>query len=209
MNRRSGVLESSSVNHHRSLFVRLAALSLSLSVLIAALILRSFYVSDGIVHSTGSRFAIISSRGTINFTSFRFGREDLHESSNGVITYSFVEVYAPHPRTIEYGRTIPRLPAHAFFHFERLKHTPLTLPPWHLGRAVDASAFQTLMGWEVCIPDWLTFVAAAAATWFLWTRRGPAGNPSHCQACGYDLRATPERCPECGTIPLQNGSLFN
>jgi hypothetical protein len=52
-------------------------------------------------------------------------------------------------------------------------------------------------------PYWLLFVVtiAAPALWTQrwWKRRGRF-REGRCQTCGYDLRESPERCPECGAV---------
>jgi hypothetical protein len=56
------------------------------------------------------------------------------------------------------------------------------------------------------IPHW--FLLSLTATLpsirlFSHLRRKHLRLPGHCQTCGYDLRATPDRCPECGTVQAE------
>jgi hypothetical protein len=60
----------------------------------------------------------------------------------------------------------------------------------------------------ILVPHWflllLTALIVGLMTWrWLRARRR---DPNLCAKCGYDLRASPQRCPECGTkIPTATG----
>ena len=56
----------------------------------------------------------------------------------------------------------------------------------------------------VVIPYWfLLLLTGAGPAWWLHRRRRRKHRLRHglCRNCGYDLRATGDRCPECGHVP--------
>jgi hypothetical protein len=64
---------------------------------------------------------------------------------------------------------------------------------------------QILTGRTAWAPLWMFAVAAAvlpsSSVGRFWVKRRRCGRrDGHCPACGYDLRATPDRCPECGKV---------
>lgn len=64
---------------------------------------------------------------------------------------------------------------------------------------VDVVYMPVLM---VGAPYWMPLVVSGVATAFVLAPlcRRRRSLPGVCATCGYDLRATPDRCPECGSI---------
>jgi hypothetical protein len=61
-------------------------------------------------------------------------------------------------------------------------------------------------GRRIRVPDWFAMLLALSLSfpWLISRRRTAKARrlaeSNACPACGYDLRATPERCPECGRV---------
>jgi len=69
---------------------------------------------------------------------------------------------------------------------------------FEFGRDPDLSSGESLAGFE--LPYWAIIILLGIypMNWILRKRRSSQLVQLYCQECGYDLRATPHRCPECG-----------
>jgi hypothetical protein len=78
-------------------------------------------------------------------------------------------------------------------------------PKWRLGSGVLWFHYFNSKGVRVVtIPHWflaLIFAILPALHLRALVRSRRLHRISLCPRCGYDLRATPDRCPECGAVP--------
>jgi len=114
------------------------------------------------------------------------------QSSSGVHEATFSNIFRPyvargfHPLMDFYARAIQLFCAGG--------HVPANSPP------------RRVFTWSISIPNWYLLSGTAILPMtklFLWLRPTRPLPTGFCQQCGYDLRATPDRCPECGTVPAK------
>ena len=178
--------DDSRMKRHLSNF--LTGLSLLLCAAVVVLWLRSYWVSDAVLFANASA-------------------EHGMQSMSG--TWALAQTNASHTRpTLRWDR----FDAGGISPWE--SGSPLSLPnrlgfgyrstvmptgKLRLPDATDVVVPAVLVTRMVLIPLWLPAVLLAllpAAR--LYRRVRPRYGSGQCRACGYDLRASPDKCPECG-----------
>ncbi len=205
--------------HHQWSLAALALLSLGVSVLAAAFWARSYWRFDELSYPThdvgGTRwtnYILESNRGCIlvEYEPMQFSSPPgsnpfppFLSLSNDVEPGLALMPYDSNPGFHHesgpaFGPFASLIWNRIGFHWERDDF------PWN---GFESSRIDT-----VSVPHWfligLSLYPSVVAIIGI-RRRRQRGALGQCVNCGYDVRATPERCPECGTIPSKKESISN
>jgi hypothetical protein len=110
----------------------------------------------------------------------------------------WVRLAPDHAMTLAGGPRPGRLGRLGFWYVRApMKPSPGAMP----GPRGNYYAEWAAPAWAVCL-----VLALLPTAWVVrWRRERRRDRAGLCTKCGYDLRATPERCPECGTVPTGSG----
>jgi hypothetical protein len=106
------------------------------------------------------------------------------------------------------GTVVPGMQPHAFHHGVA-RREKWSLHAFAYRDHPEGGPDPSMPGWRlrfVAVPHWFVAIVCAVVGWPAGTRwlkrylmsRRP--KPGCCRSCGYDLRASRQRCPECGTL---------
>jgi hypothetical protein len=197
----------------RRLFQIIAALGLALWVFVIVLWLRSYWVMDQVSLARDQQIVVISSSGRFFVGMTRLWTYDGSDAID-IANQPPAAPGAPlKPQAYSQRWTTE------FWHSRDLRNVP-TLNggmPSGLKRWFGTTiyGFSRLGGKHLrrewgnlyYLPHWLIlaalspFAVAPVVSLAVRRRHRRRQGERRCARCGYDLRASPDRCPECGTVP--------
>jgi hypothetical protein len=178
--------------HFRWLFNGLAALSLVICVATAVLWVRSYWFDDEVhMYGPNDGYGCSSWGGNLMFIW-------------GPTYHGFKAI--PYPAKMEWEYLTAKttsLGASSITvaKYRRLASFGFAYDP---NQPVQGNGRIYYSGYRLFLPHWLfclLFLAAPAAWYWQRIRDRRLAAEGRCLTCGYDLRATPDRCPECGGVP--------
>jgi hypothetical protein len=184
----------------RRFFTLLSALSLVICIATCTLWVRSARICDTLWFnsSAGNSYALKTKRHGVVLFSTLHAREGMVNGNYAVFKTDFPEGW--HLSSFQYH---PPPKGFVAYTYEQKNEVEFAGFGWNRQQLPPTTATR------LAIPFW--FVAAISAMPCLarvvaWIRTGRRHVAGCCPACGYDLRVTPERCPECGMASKQGAS---
>lgn len=187
----------------RRLFTAMSVLSLLLCAATVVLWVRSYWVWDHVTGEFATQPRLDPGRGGLRQYAFIIDRDSmtLIDSIDGCLIFMFTRVSGEDSDGSGLAnqgwewQSSPNHPDRLWPILSSLGKFEFSMP--HASYPQGESVSQI----NAHLPDWC-LAAATAVLPVVWVIRFRARNHravGRCVKCGYDLRATPHRCPECGT----------